>query len=219
MACGEFTKIPIAEPVPREDPHALERLRVINAAVKTKEHPILFLGDSITERWPAEIWRSLFEPRDAINAGIDGDRTEHLLWRLDHGNLDGQPPKAVVLLIGTNDLGHGRSTEMAAEGIRANLIRLTERLPATQIFLLGLTPRSDRFSGEIETVNRKIATCQGGFVLYTDLSESVLDAQHHLSRELSVDGVHFTEAGYARLAARLTALLDKGRRDTSHPSR
>src|SRR5438105_7830564 len=82
-------------------------------------------------------------PRGVLNAGVSGDRTEHLLWRLTHGNLDGPAPRAVVLLIGTNDLGHGRSPDLAAEGIRANLLHLRQGLPEARILLLGLWPRAD----------------------------------------------------------------------------
>ena len=84
------------------------------------------------------------QPRGVLNAGVSGDRTENLLWRLQNGNLDGPPPALVVMLIGTNDLaydGPPRSPELAAEGIRANLLYLRQRLPDTPILLLGLLPR------------------------------------------------------------------------------
>ena len=84
------------------------------------------------------------QTRGVLNAGVSGDRTENLLWRLQNGNLDGPPPALVILLIGTNDLaydGPPRSPELAAEGIRANLLYLRERLPDTPILLLGLLPR------------------------------------------------------------------------------
>ena len=84
------------------------------------------------------------QPHRVLNAGVSGDRTETLLWRLQNGNLDGPPPALVVMLIGTNDLaydGPPRSPELAAEGIRANLLYLRQRLPDTPILLLGLLPR------------------------------------------------------------------------------
>ena len=96
---------------------------------------MLFLGDSLTERFPYDApveWREHMQPRGVLNAGVSGDRTENLLWRLRNGNLDGPPPSLVILLIGTNDLaydGPPRSPELAAEGIRANLLYLRERLP------------------------------------------------------------------------------------------
>ena len=82
--------------------------------------------------------------RDVLNAGVSGDRSENLLWRLQNGNLAGKPPSLVVMLIGTNDLaydGKPRSPALAAEGIRANLLYLRQALPDTPILLLGLLPR------------------------------------------------------------------------------
>ncbi len=142
-------------------------------------------------------------PLGVLDAGIDGDRSEHLLWRIEHGNLDGTPPKVIVLLIGTNDLGHGRPPELAAEGIRTILLYLRERLPAVPILLLALTPRSDRFREKVNAVNRLIKTCDGGFVHYADVGRTLLDSQGRLTRGMSLDGVHLTDLGYQRLTLRL----------------
>ena len=208
VACQRFTDAQIASPAPRDDPHSLERLAEINSAVKAGPHPLLFLGDSITERWTSQIWQQNFAPRGGLNAGIDGDRTEHLRWRLDHGNLDGTPPSVVVLLIGTNDLGHGRTPEVAAEGIRLDLIELRRRLPQVPILLLGLTPRSDRFRLGVKAVNRLISSCDGGSIVYADIGPAVLDGQGRLSRALSPDGVHFSNLAYLRLTRRLKPIVD-----------
>src|SRR5678816_3254322 len=99
----------------------------IRDRVRTIPHRVLFLGDSITERFETdapEVWRAHMAPRLVLNAGVSGDRTEHLLWRLQHGNLAGPPPAVAIVLIGTNDLtngGNSRPAEVVAEGIRANL--------------------------------------------------------------------------------------------------
>jgi lysophospholipase L1-like esterase len=168
---------------------------------------VLFLGDSITERWTPATWRKYFTPRKILNAGIDGDRTENLFWRLDHGNLDGPIPRLLVLLIGTNDLGRGRPPTVAAEGIRADLLHLRDRLPRTRILLLGLTPRSDRFRQEVTDVNRLISACNGGWVTYTDIGNGILD-QGWPSKDILVDGVHPTSTGYNFLTARIIPLID-----------
>jgi lysophospholipase L1-like esterase len=76
-----------------------------------------------------------------LNAGISGDFTDHILWRLKHGNLAGPPPKAVILLIGTNDLAAHRSPELTADGVRANLMLFRERPPEARILLPRLLPR------------------------------------------------------------------------------
>jgi lysophospholipase L1-like esterase len=209
LACGHFSEASITAPAPRDDHHSLERLAAINAAIKTEQNPILFLGDSITERWTPEIWRLNFAPRKGLNAGIDGDRTEHLLWRLDHGNLDGATPKLIVLLIGTNDLGHGLSPAIAAEGIRSDLIHLRYRLPNTHILLLGLTPRSDRFHDKVIAVNKLISTCGGRQVTYADIGDKLLDKHKKLSSSgILLDGVHFSAYGYDLLTKQLVPVID-----------
>ena len=152
--------------MPSQYPSALERLKLINQAVKSTRYSILFFGDSLTEGWDATIWERSLASRGALNAGVSGDRTDHLLWRLHHGNLAGPQPKAVVLLIGTNDLAYGRSPELTGDGIRANLEMLRRRLPEARILLLGLLPREESPSAplrlEVAQVNRLIRDCADG---------------------------------------------------------
>ena len=78
------------------------------AEAKQGNYELVFIGDSITDRWRKqglEVWNKFYVPRHALNLGISGDRTQHVLWRLDHGELAGLKPKAVVLMIGTNNTG------------------------------------------------------------------------------------------------------------------
>src|SRR5436190_2065914 len=80
------------QPTPRSDPRGIERLDWINQAVKNVPHSVLFLGNSLTEGWGPASWATSLAPRGVLNAGISGDLTDHVIWRLDHGNLDGPPP-------------------------------------------------------------------------------------------------------------------------------
>ena len=166
LRCGPFMQGELSPPTPRQNGHARARFEEINTAVKTQPHRVLFLGDSLTEGFDHEVWEQHMAPRGVLNAGIGGDRTDHLRWRLEHGNLDGPPPQAVVLLIGTNDLGYEKPTEAAAEGIRATLLKLRQRVPGAAILLLGLWPREDipRIveRHEIAAVNRMIESCADG---------------------------------------------------------
>jgi lysophospholipase L1-like esterase len=210
IKCDHFTAKPLAPPAGRDDQRSLNRFATINAALETGSNEVIFFGDSLTERWSPDIWRRNFLPLRALNAGIDGDRTEHLLWRIDHTDLVSAPPRIIVLLIGTNDLGYGRPPEIAAEGVRADLRRLRELLPNAHILLLGLLPRSDRFGREIDAVNRLVATCNGGLVTYENVGNALRD-NGKLSTEVFQDGVHLTEIGYARvtryLKIAITSLL------------
>lgn len=213
VACRPFTEDVLAAPEPREAAAPLHRFEEIKRAVKTEPYRALYLGDSITQLWDPQLWRENMTPRGVLNAGVSGDRTEHLLWRLDHGNLDGPPPKVAIVHIGTNDIGHGRSVEDAAEGIRAVLLKLRVREPATRILLLGLWPRgaspSDKLRQRVEAVNKLIETCgDNKTVFYADIGGVLLDGRGELTHAISHDLLHFTAEGYARIAPVLDRLLD-----------
>jgi beta-glucosidase len=107
---------------------------------------IIFLGDSITHAWEVEgepAWQQYYGGQKAINLGYAGDRTEHLLWRIQNGEVDGLSPKLLVLLIGTNNAGHRLDTpEEIAVGVLIILKELRARLPNTKIILMAIFPRS-----------------------------------------------------------------------------
>jgi beta-glucosidase len=193
---------------------ALERAKWINQAIKFSPYSILFFGDSLTEGWDAAVWEKSLAPRGALNAGVSGDRTDNLLWRLQNGNLAGPAPQAVVLLIGTNDLAYGRSPALTADGIRANLEALRQRFPATTILLLGLLPREEASTAPLRVaatmVNHLIRACADGeHIVYADIGDVLLDGDGRLTTAVSPDGLHFTARGYSLLASRLEPELDR----------
>src|SRR5215468_1981101 len=143
LPCGPFTREALPAPEPHPHPYAQQRFVRVAADIKAQPYRVLFLGDSLTEGWPPQLWQQHLTPRGVLNAGVAGDSTENLRWRLDHGDLDGPTPQTVILLIGTNDIGQNRAPELAAEGVRATLLKLRERLPNTRILLLGLLPRGE----------------------------------------------------------------------------
>ena len=219
LHCTKFTSEVLPPPAPRVTAWPVKRFETINEEVRDTPYRVLFLGNSLTERFPHDaplVWREHMQPRGVLNAGVSGDRTENLLWRLRNGNLEGKPPALIVMLIGTNDLAHDgppRSPELAAEGIRANLLYLRRRLPKTRILLLGLLPRGASPDSELRrktvAVNRLISGCADGrFVFYAYLGGALLDAQGRLTAEISPDRLHFSETGYAKLAPLLDALID-----------
>jgi beta-glucosidase len=217
LACSPFTGDVIAAPEPRQARWPLRRFEEIKAAVNTEPYRVLFLGDSITERFPTdapELWRRHMAPRGVLNAGVSGDRTEHLLWRLQHGNLAGPAPRAAIVLIGTNDVGADRRPAAVAEGIRADLLYLRQRLPAARILLLGLLPRGaapdSRYRPAIAAVNRLIRHCgDGRAVIFADIGGLLLDRDGRLAPAVSPDRLHFSAVGYARLVPQLDALVDR----------
>lgn len=225
LACRPFTKAAAPAPTPQTDPEAIARFRQINREVEAGPHAILFLGDSLTQKWDPPLRQlgqrdALF--RGALNAGVNGDRTENLLWRLRNGNLYRQHPNAVVLLIGTNDIGRNRSPDIVAEGIRDILELLRSRLPDARILLLGVLPRSEspfsRRRYQVRAVNQLIRQCDDReHVFYADVATALLDSERRLTRAISLDGVHLSPLGYARLTGRLDKelkILDAGQSAT-----
>lgn len=136
---------------------AARHTKVLEKIKSTPDTRLLMIGDSITNNYDksqppdedfAPIWQKYYAPRKALNLGFSGDTTAHLLWRLQHGELDGVHPKAAVVLIGTNDtdraLGKGVKAEVAIAqteaGIDAVVAELRKRLPETKVLLLGILP-------------------------------------------------------------------------------
>ncbi len=161
---------------------------------------LLFLGDSITQGWNNnDVWRRYYGPRHAANFGIGGDQTQHVLWRLEHGEVDGIHPKVAVLMIGTNNSGHNSADEIAA-GVTAIVKDLRKRLPETKILLLGVFPRGakpDETREKLDQVNRQIAHLDDGSnVTYLDIGKAFLNPDGTISREIMPDYLHLTARGY-----------------------
>lgn len=187
-------------PVPR-DGGWVERHEQINARAEQGDVDLLFLGDSITQGWADnEVWQEFYGQRKAMNAGIGGDRTQHVLWRLDHGNIEGISPKLCVLMIGTNNSGDDSSQDIAA-GIEAILASLHEKLPQTKVLLLGIFPRgadaNDPRRQKNVAANEIVKELDDGEnVHYLDLSEAFLDDDGTLSKEIMPDLLHLSLPGY-----------------------
>ena|SRR5216684_4301496 len=179
---------------------------------------VLFLGDSITDGWrgPAgqESWKKHFEPLHAANFGIGGDRTQHVLWRLQNGELEGIHPKLAVLMIGTNNLGNN-TVEQIAEGITAIVHEIHKQQPQIKVLLLGIFPRSQKASDpirdKIRDINKIIAKLDdvGKTVRYLDISDKFLDKSGNLPKEIMPDYLHLSKAGYKIWAEAIQPTVDE----------
>ena len=168
---------------------------------------LLFLGDSITAGWTGarDVWSRYYAPRQAANFGIGGDRTQHILWRLDNGEVDSIKPKVVVLMIGTNNTGSNSEAEIA-DGVRAILDRLHTKLPTAKVLLLGVFPRgSSRDKAvpavpadpRIARINARLAAFDDDkTVKYLDIGVAFLDDAGKVSRTNMPDLLHLTPASY-----------------------
>src|SRR3954466_15384342 len=103
---------------------------------------VVFLGDSITEGWgkAPHIWEHYFGKYQPANFGIGGDQTQHVIWRIENGELDGISPKAVVLMIGTNNSA-SHTGEQIADAIKKTVGLIRAKIPGTKVLLLAILPR------------------------------------------------------------------------------
>ena len=178
---------------------------------------LAFLGDSITQGWETTgkvAWEKHFGSRHAVNYGFGGDSTQHVLWRLQHGELDGLSPETIVLLIGTNNVRHGDFTaEEIAAGI-AEIVRvLGEKCPKSRVLLLGLLPRgvtaADPLRIKCDAVNALLpALADGRRVEYLNANPALLEPNGHLSTKIAPDLLHLSAEGYERLGQAIAEKLD-----------
>jgi len=175
------------------------------ARIRQGEVNLLFIGDSITQGWADEgrqIWDAHYGHRHAVNLGVSADRTEHVLWRLDNGEIEGIAPKLAVVMIGTNNTSQRHDPpEETAAGIQAILTTLHTRLPGTKVLLLGVFPRSPSVDDSLRRVNAAIndrisAFADNQHVFFLDLTRHFLDDQGRLSQDLMPDYLHPSERGY-----------------------
>ena len=193
-------------PVPR-DTGWMKRHEGFNERVKKGNVDLLLIGDSITHGWEGSgkaAWEKYYTPRNAVNLGIGGDRTQHVLWRLDNGNVEGISPKAAVLMIGTNNSGTNTPAQIA-EGVAAVVKKLREKLPKTKILVLAIFPRGADSNDAKRKVNveanltiKKLA--DGEMVHFLDIGEKFLNADGTLSKEVMPDLLHLNEKSYATWA-------------------
>jgi beta-glucosidase len=189
-------------PAPREGGW-MKRHESFNERVRKGNVDLIFIGDSITQGWEGpgkQVWDEFYGKRNAVNLGISGDRTQHVLWRLDHGNIDGISPKLAVVMIGTNNSGSNTS-EQIAEGVKAIVEKLKDKLPKTKILVLGIFPRGadggDPRRKVNEGANERIARlADGQQVHYLDIGKNFLATDGTLSKEVMPDLLHLNEKSY-----------------------
>lgn len=168
---------------------------------------LVFLGDSITAGWGSkkEIWDKAFGAYTPANFGIGGDRTQHVLWRIQNGELDGIKPKAAVLMIGTNNSGSDPA-EGIAKGVTAIVETIRAKQPQAKILLLAVFPRGEKAStpekanagrDKLAQVNAIIAKLDDGKnIFFLDIGHKFLQPDGSLTKEIMPDFLHLSAAGY-----------------------
>ena len=217
---------PVAEP----DPDWLARHEGLVSRARAGDVDLYLQGDSITDMWQSVCtahFQKTFSRWKTGNFAISGDRTEHVLWRITHGELDGVKPRVIVLNIGTNNLPSiqgvytARQPEEVASGVRAIVDVFQERLPEAQILLHAIFPREDRLftlppaisedlNPKIKQLNGMLATIARERKLhYLDIHDHFLSADGKLLPGVMPDKLHPTERGYDIWAASLVPALSR----------
>ena len=175
---------------------------------RAREHPgsydLEFIGDSITQGWEtrgSNVWKQYYGKRKALNLGVSGDRTQHVLWRFENGQLDGIKAKVAIVMIGTNNSNKDDNTEDdILAGVTGIVQQIRTRQPDTKILLLAIFPRGKTFSpqrGKILQVNQALAKLDDGkHIFYFDFGSEFIRNDGSISPNIMPDALHPNEAGY-----------------------
>jgi lysophospholipase L1-like esterase/dienelactone hydrolase len=200
---------------PRSDNNSMLAHEQLLAKRTQGQIDVYFLGDSITRRWGTSDeqykdlftnWTENFKGWNAADFGWGADKTQHMLWRLQNGELDGVNPKIVVLLAGTNNVGNqtplgdidARAAEVA-RGVAAVVGEIRRRARKATLIITGITPRDDNpaVMPVIRAANREIARLANGrAVRYINIEEQLADAEGNLRPGMANDGLHLTPRAY-----------------------
>ena len=193
---------------------------------KNPDVEVVFLGDSITQGLTGHRDRlarpggkrafdRAFKSRKAVSLGLSGDRTEHVLWRIENGQLDGATPAVIVLTIGTNNINARQHTgSETAEGIAAIVRVLRARQPEAKILVLGCFPlgrsADDVRRLAVSELHKGIRTlADDEAIFYRDLRSLFVDEFGEANDRLGSDGIHLTAAGYKAWLGAIAPLIDK----------
>ena len=223
FALGSVLALVLAAPVSAQEPKANPAVKPLNRDIARHKQfleivakgnaDVIFVGDSITQGWESngkKVWEENFTPLKAVNLGIGGDQTGHVIWRITEGKeLEPINPKVAVMMIGTNNMG-AHTAEDIAGGVKAIVEELHKQKPQMKILVLGIFPRSpkadDKIRDKIKTANAIIAKLDDGkTVFYKDIGKEFLDKDGVLEKKIMPDYLHLSPEGYAIWA---TAIKD-----------
>ena len=179
-------------------------------------HELIFIGDSITQGWEGggkATWDKYYANRKAANYGFSGDRTEHVLWRMENGEIVGEKPKVAVMMIGTNNIGHGSSDAAAtALGVKTIVGKLRSVMPSTKILLLGIFPRgatsTDKMRVDVASATSQFSTlADGKNVFFLDIGRHYMTRNGDMWAGLMPDLLHPNSGGYEIWAKAMEPML------------
>ena len=217
--------LPAKKPAPRADEPVLrtdwaggpwrERMNKSAKDLKGQSLDFAFFGDSITMGWtyPAayrypggkEVWDRHFGKMKTANFGMSGDRTEHLIWRIEKdGQADGWTAKVIFVMIGINN---SRSDPDAPAAGAARIVSsLKSRHPESKIVLFGALPARSR-EAWVREYNERLSKIAGGSVVFADIGGRFLKDGKLIDAGLFNDGLHPNPKGYEVFAEEMDRLL------------
>lgn len=194
---------------PRADESGKARhAELIGRVRASRPSSVVFIGDSITQGWEqdgSELWAERFAPLGAVNLGAGGDRTEHVLWRLREAPIGPLEPEVVVVMIGTNNVGHRRDGAAGTlAGVRAVVDLVLSQAPRATVVLCAIFPRGAQMNpmrGELLQVNQALLRAYppgdaSSRVRFVDLGDRLIDPDGSIPTSLMPDGLHLSAAGY-----------------------
>jgi len=215
---------PATVPAPRDKGWTARHEKFVEIA-KKGDVDVLFLGDSITDAWGgeghgkgpgAEIFENEFKAMKAANFGIGGDRTQHVLWRLQNGEFDSIKPKALMLMIGTNNAG-ADTADQISEGVEAIVKEIHKRSPKTKVLLLAIFPRATGnnkdaqalITAKLNAINARISKLDDGgkTVKFMNIGKKFLAEDGSIPKEIMPDQLHLSAKGYRMWADAVTPAL------------
>ena len=195
----------------------MKRHESFNQRVTKGNVDLIFIGDSITHGWEGrgkDVWAKYYAKRNAVNLGIGGDRTQHVLWRLDNGNIKNISPKLAVVMIGTNNSGDGRNTaKEMIDGVTAVIDKLRAKLPKMEVLLLDIFPRGQRINaqrGKILQVNQVLSRLgHQPHVHFLRIGQNFVSPDGSIAKDIMPDFLHLTPKGYEIWAKSIEPTLAK----------
>ena len=223
---GRVAGLSTTTPVTQDRDHAIYDWQKRHAEVLARNQEfkpdVVILGDSIIHYWGGEpiapkawapqAWSNCFAGLKVSNLGFGWDRTENVLWRIEHGELDGIKPKVIVIKIGTNNTAVDASPAEIASGIEAVCAAAHQKQPGARILLLGILPRHDEKPPRpaiTEKVNTLLASRLSSlpWLIFRDFDSAFRGPDGAPDAKLFSDGVHVNAAGYEILGRKIREQL------------
>ena len=187
---------------------------------------VLLVGDSITQQWGSPLdkgmlndaWKKHFASYKTVNIGIGGDKAQNVLWRLDHGGVEGLQPKVVIVMIGNNNMFFTPETgiEAAAKGVQMVVANVRDKFPQAEVIVVKILPAhapGNRFYEDIKQTNLALDALKldrDGKVKVLDLWNDIVNADGTLNKGLfTPDKIHLSQTGgYELYASQLKPLVE-----------